>query len=73
MMHFEKSNETNNSLLNSLDIHIRKGVRSFHTGNKESVVQSAAKLVAVKVGGVKEKSAASAIAAKVSASASANV
>ena len=38
-------------------IHIGKGFRSFHTGSIGSVGQRAAKLPALKVGGLKKKSA----------------
>ena len=48
--------------------YLEKGFRSFHTGSKESIGQRATKLPALKVGGLKKKSADSAIAAKASAS-----
>ena len=38
-------------------IHFKEGFRSFHTSNLGSVSQRAAKLLAVKVEGLKEKSA----------------
>ena len=50
-------------------LYFGKRFRSFHTGNVESVGQRALKLLAVKVGVLKKKSAASAIPAEVCASA----
>ena len=50
-------------------IYFGKGFRSFYTGNIGSVGQRAAKLLIVKVGGFKKKSAALAITAEVCASA----
>ena len=41
--------------------YFEKGFRSFHTGSMESIGQRATKLPALKVGGLKKKSAASAI------------
>ena len=49
-------------------IDFEEGDRSFHTFDIGSLNQRAAKLVAVKVGDLKRKSAASAITAKVCAS-----
>ena len=49
--------------------HFDKGFRSFNARNFRSVDQRAAKLLAVKVGVLKKKSAASAISAEVCASA----
>ena len=65
MMYFEKSNETNNSLLNSPDIHIRKGFRSFHTGNIGFVGKRASRLLGVEFRDLKKSCAISIIAAKV--------
>ena len=50
-------------------IHFGKGFRSFHAGNVGSVGQRAAKLLAVKIGVLKKKSATLAITAKACASA----
>ena len=49
-------------------VYFSKGFRSFHTGNMGSVGQRAAKLPALKVGGLKKKSADSAITAEACAS-----
>ena len=50
-------------------LYFGKGLRSFYTGNIGSVGLRASKLSAVKVGGLKKKSPASAITAEVCASA----
>ena len=50
-----------------------EGFRWFHKGNKGHLRQRTAKLLAVKVGSVKEKFAAPSITAEVCASASAQV
>ena len=50
-------------------VYISKGFRSFHTGNLGSVGQRASTLLAVKVGVLKKKSAATAIPAELCASA----
>ena len=49
-------------------VYFSKGFRSFHTGNMGSVGQRVAKLPALKVRGLKKKSADSAITAKACAS-----
>ena len=54
-------------------IHLWKGLSSFHICNKGSLGQGAAKLLGIKDGGFKRKSAALAITAEVCASVSAPV
>ena len=49
-------------------VYFSKGFKPFHTGNMGSVGQRAAKLPALKFGGLKKKSADSAITAKERAS-----
>ena len=48
--------------------YFEKGFRSFYTGSMESIGQRATKLPALKVGGLKKKSADSAITAEACAS-----
>ena len=60
--HFDRVNSTFKMLLSSWNFEtVFKKIRSFDAENLGSVGQRAAKLLAVKVGGLKKKSAASAI------------